>query len=107
MNEIKPKLMSTGPTPTSTDPWYRLRTDDNSPCIVLTGNYTFTALEHKLDLLSTELAMHAQDKNLAWDLTGIEQMDAVGTAVLWRAWQAQRPKRLQLRPEQKNMFERL
>lgn len=60
-----------------------------------------------MDLLSNELAMHAQDKNLAWDLTGIEQMDTVGTAVLWRAWQAQRPKRLQLRPEQKNMFERL
>lgn len=86
---------------------YQFRADDNPPRIILTGSYTLPALKHRLEALTGELAMHAQNENLCWDLTGIQQMDTVGSALLWRAWQARRPKHLQLRPEQESMFERL
>ena len=66
-----------------------------------------TALERVLEPLANELTQQAGNKNLYWDLTGIQQMDTAGTAMLWRIWKAQRPQYLQLRPEHEKMFKRL
>lgn len=87
--------------------WFQLCTIRGYPHIILTGNYTLAALEHVLEPLASELTNQARNQNLYWDLTGIQQMDTAGTAMLWRAWKAQRPEHLQLRPEHEKMFERL
>lgn len=91
----------------SLNTWYQLTTVDGTVQIVLTGHYTLVALGHSLDSLTDELARQAENQDLHWDLTRIQQLDTAGTAILWRAWKGQRPKRLQLRPEHEKMFARL
>lgn len=107
MNEPKPESMHARHSPHSTQQWYRLCTIEGFAHIVLTGHYTLTALEPMLKPLMNELGHQARNRDLRWDLTGIEQMDSTGTALLWRAWQAQRPGHLRMRPEQEKMFARL
>ncbi|MGZ0018746.1 MlaE family ABC transporter permease [Nitrosomonas sp. wSCUT-2] len=92
---------------TSLNSWYQLSTTDGSTQIVLTGHYTLVALGPSLESLSHELAQLAQNLDLHWDLTGIQQLDTAGTTILWRAWKGQRPKHLQLRPEHEKMLARL
>ncbi len=87
--------------------WYQLCTKEGSPHIILTGNYTLTALDSLLTPLENELSRAAENQNLYWDLTGIEQIDTAGTVMLWRAWKTKRPEHLQLRSEHEKMFERL
>lgn len=105
--ESKLELPATETTSPDLRAWFQLNTDTVPPRIILTGNYTFAALEHKLEALAGELAGYAQTGGFTWDLTGIAQMDAIGAALLWRAWGARRPERLQLRSEQQSMFERI
>ena len=92
-----------------TDPWYQLHSSKDGKdvsCISLTGNYTLSALECHLTTLTHELSGYAKNEELLWDLTKIHQMDTVGSALLWQAWRAKRPKHIQLRPEQQRVFER-
>lgn len=107
MRETRPKLMRTSHSHPALNQWYQLCTREGSQHIILTGNYTLTALEPILKPLTDELAGQARNKNLFWDLTGIQQMDTAGTVILWRIWQARRPGHLQLRPEHERMFARL
>ena len=94
--------------PTTMTQWYQLYSDGDSPCILLTGNYTLPTLTHDLKTLASDLtAVYARNKNLRWDLTGIQQLDSVGSALLWQVWQQQRPQNLQLRPEHEGIFARL
>ncbi|TXI18679.1 MAG: ABC transporter permease [Nitrosomonas sp.] len=87
--------------------WYQLSDVQGTQRILLLGNYTLSALEHNLEALTNELSRQAANTNLYWDLTGIRQMDSVGVTMLWRAWQAQRPKHIELRPEHEIMLDRL
>lgn len=87
--------------------WYRLSHEHGTQHIALTGNYTLAALEYTPEALAKELMQHAENPDLHWDLTGIQQMDSAGLAMIWHAWKAQRPEHIQLRPEQEKMFERL
>ncbi len=87
--------------------WYQLSNEHGTPRIVLVGSYTLAALEQVLGPLADELSKHATNPHLLWDLTGIQQMDTAGVTMLWRAWKAQRPENLQLRPEHEKMFARL
>ncbi|QOJ22027.1 MAG: ABC transporter permease [Gammaproteobacteria bacterium] len=87
--------------------WYQLYSQEGCASIVLTGSYTLTALKPVLKPLTDELSKQAKNPDLYWDLTGIGQMDTAGTAMLWRIWQARRPRHLQLRPEHERMFARL
>jgi phospholipid/cholesterol/gamma-HCH transport system permease protein len=96
--------MDTSNTPTQ---WYQLSNEHGTQRIVLTGSYTLAALESIFESLSKDLARHAGNPNLHWDLTGIQQMDSAGVAMLWRLWKAQRPTHIQFRPEHEKMFERL
>lgn len=108
MNEPKPELMHTSDPPANTmQQWFQLSTRAGLAHIVLTGNYTLTALEPILKSLMNELSKQAKNRDLHWDLTGIQQMDIAGTTLLWRVWKAQRPEHLQLRPEHEKMFARL
>jgi len=87
--------------------WYQLSNEHNTQRIILTGSYTLTALEHVLETLAIELIQQATNPHLHWDLTGIQQMDTAGVAMLWRVWKSHRPEHIQLRPEHEKMFERL
>ncbi|QOJ24977.1 MAG: ABC transporter permease [Gammaproteobacteria bacterium] len=87
--------------------WYRLSSEEGRTAIVLTGDYTLMALKSVLKPLTDELGNQARNQDLHWDLTGIQQIDTAGTALLWRIWQGQRPQHLQLRPEHEKMFARL
>lgn len=107
MNVTKHKLMRTNHFHKIMNQWYQLRTERGYPHIILTGDYTLAALEHILEPLASELTKQAKNRNLYWDLTGIQQIDTAGIAMLWRVWKAQRPEHLQLRPEHEKMFKRL
>lgn len=87
--------------------WYQLSNERGTQRITLMGSFTLSALEHVLETLVHELTQHAKNPDLHWDLTGIQQMDATGMAMLWRIWKAQRPGQIELRPEHEKMFERL
>ncbi len=101
-------MSSTPAAPTTMTQWYQLYSDGDFPCIILTGNYTLPTLTHHLKTLESDLtAVYARHKNLRWDLTGIQQLDSVGSALLWQVWQQQRPQNLQLRPEHERIFARL
>ncbi len=91
----------------SLNTWYQLTIADGFTQIVLTGNYTLAALGRYLESLTDELTQQAENQDLRWDLTRIQQLDTAGTAILWRAWKGQRPAHLQLRPEHEKMFARL
>ena len=104
MSITKPKSVHTPQTLTQ---WYRLSEDQGTLRILLAGSYTLSALERDLEILTKELSKQATNTDLYWDLTGIRQMDTVGVAMLWHAWQGQRPKHIELRPEHKKMLERL
>lgn len=87
--------------------WYQLSNEHDTQHITLMGSYTLAAMEQVLETLAHELTQQARNPNLHWDLTGIQQMDATGMAMLWHIWKAQRPGQIQLRPEHAKMFERL
>ena len=107
MNQPKPNSTRTSHSQKTMNQWYQLCTKQGYPHISLKGNYTLTALERVLEPLANELTQQADNKNLYWDLTGIQQMDTAGTAMLWRIWKAQRPEHLQMRSEHEKMFKRL
>ncbi len=97
-------------TRSSLSQWYKLINDHDHGAkrLVLTGDYTLTALRKVLADLAAELTQHqVNHTDIEWDLTNIRQMDSVGISLLWRVWQAQRPKFIQLRPEQEQMLVRL
>lgn len=89
------------------DQWYQLRTKNGLPHIFLTGSYTLAALEDILEPLTSELTNQAKNRDLYWDLTGIQQMDTAGVVMLWRVWKSRRPEHLQLRPEHEEMLKRI
>lgn len=93
------------PTPCST--FYRLVVEKGTPRLILIGTYTLATLEQHLSALAVEFTAYAQKKELCWDLTEIEQIDATGVVLLWQAWNKKRPEQLILRPEQENIFKRL
>ncbi|SEO76516.1 ABC transporter permease [Nitrosovibrio sp. Nv6] len=85
----------------------RVTGEDGASRLVLAGNCTLTALGKRLQPLAGELATHATDPELQWDLTGITQMDDAGAVLLWRAWAERRPRHLLLQPEHERLFNRL
>ncbi|MGG7054142.1 ABC transporter permease [Nitrosomonas sp. ANs5] len=99
--------MSFNPSTRTDDTWYRLVVQGERTCVQLAGSYTLMTLDRSLPGLARELTRLAAQSGVHWDLTGIQQMDYTGAAMLWQAWGGQRPKHLSLRPEQEKMFMRL
>lgn len=88
--------------------WYELISSHGVSHLVLTGDYTLTALKNVLAELANELTQHAsKGSEVEWDLTNIQQIDSVGISFLWRVWKSQRPAKIKLRPEQEQMLSRL
>ncbi len=87
--------------------FYRHVSENGSSRLILMGQYTLTALEQHLPVLTAEFSTYAKNKELYWDLTEIEQIDTTGIVLLWQAWNTARPEHLILRPEQENIFKRL
>jgi phospholipid/cholesterol/gamma-HCH transport system permease protein len=77
------------------------------PQLILSGKFTLSALEKRLQSLSAEITPFASDSNIHWDLTGIEQMDDAGALLLWKAWGKRHPQHVELRPEQERLFSRI
>lgn len=94
-------------TQKSSNNWYQLIHDDNSPRLLLTGDFTLPALGNRFKTLLSELGQHARNPELLWDLSGIHHMDTAGIVLLWKAWNAQRPINLILKPEQEKMLKRI
>ncbi|MFO7578943.1 MlaE family ABC transporter permease [Nitrosomonas halophila] len=99
--------MSFNPSTRTDDTWYRLVVQGECTCVQLAGSYTLMTLDRSLPGLARELTRLAAQSGVHWDLTGIQQMDYAGAAMLWQAWGGQRPAYLSLRPEQEKMFMRL
>jgi len=91
----------------SANGWYQLIEDDISRRLVLTGNLTLAALNHQFGHLLDELAQHAQNPDIHWDLTAIQHIDTAGMTLLWQAWGLRRPGHLALRPEHDKMISRI
>lgn len=99
--------MSFNPSNRTDDSWYRLVVQGEHACVQLAGSYTLMTLDRSLPGLARDLTHLAAQPGVHWDLTGIQQMDYTGAAMLWQAWGGQRPTHLSLRPEQEKMFMRL
>ena len=84
--------------------WCHLIHENDSARLLLTGDFTLAAIEKQFKALSSELSQHAKNSDLYWDLSGIHHMDTAGFVMLWKAWNAQRPHRLILRPEHEKML---
>ncbi|MBA3903349.1 MAG: ABC transporter permease [Rhodocyclaceae bacterium] len=65
------------------------------------------ALAPQYGRLAAELAAHAGDAGLAWDVSRIETLDSVGAMMLWRAWGRRLPMQLVSRPDLATIFERI
>ncbi len=94
-------------TEKSSNDWYQLITDGHSYRLLLTGDFTLAAINNKFKRLSAELGKHAKNPDLSWDLSGIKHLDTAGTVLLWKAWNAQRPNQLILRPEHERLLARI
>jgi phospholipid/cholesterol/gamma-HCH transport system permease protein len=81
--------------------------EDGASRLMLAGSCTLAALGQQLQPLSAELAGHATNPELHWDLTGIAQMDDAGAVLLWHAWGEHHPRHLVLQPEHERLFNRL
>jgi phospholipid/cholesterol/gamma-HCH transport system permease protein len=73
----------------------------------LSGDWKLMALAQQHARLSAELAAHAGDAALGWDIRAVEALDSVGAMMLWRAWGHRLPERFAVRPEQAPIFERI
>jgi phospholipid/cholesterol/gamma-HCH transport system permease protein len=67
--------------------------------LILHGTWTLAALSGRLREISRSLAEHGADRNVAWDLTGITQLDSLGSLLIWRAWGRERPSQVLMRPQ--------
>ncbi|HMV13465.1 MAG TPA: ABC transporter permease [Nitrosomonas sp.] len=88
-------------------PWYQLNTEGGIHSLKLTGSYTLGALNNEIKKLGTRLEYFANKPNVQWDLTGIETLDHVGLAMIWRSWGKQRPSQVLLRIDQEKLFDHL
>jgi phospholipid/cholesterol/gamma-HCH transport system permease protein len=99
--------LSTGFSP-SKESKPQLQIVDNKHVIVsgswrvdlLASRQTQTSLRSKFLIISHR-------KDIAWDLSQIEELDYIGALTLWSAWNKTLPGELKIRPEHETMFDRL
>lgn len=73
----------------------------------LSGDWKLMTLAPHYGRLAAELAAHAGDAGLAWDVSRIGTLDSVGAMMLWHAWGHRLPAQLASRPELAAVFERI
>lgn len=75
---------------------------------VLTGNWNVQALAIKGEVGRRRQALAAaksSSTSIAWDLSGVGMLDAVGAQLLWQYWDQKIPAGTQLTPGQQALFE--
>ena len=85
-----------------------LETDaDGRRWLRLAGEWRLMALAPRYAAIDAELAAHARDAALGWDLRGIASLDSVGAMLLWRAWSHRFPEHYAARDDLEPVFARL
>jgi phospholipid/cholesterol/gamma-HCH transport system permease protein len=97
--------MDASPPPSS--PHIEQHDQPDGPTAMLTGRWTAAELATGRTLGQTRSRLAALGPSAGWDLQGIERLDHLGAQLLWNQWGRQWPARLQLRPEQRSMLERV
>jgi phospholipid/cholesterol/gamma-HCH transport system permease protein len=82
-------------------------TDVTGGHCVLRGAWNLHSLQRKLAEFERELARIGAKPDCSWDLRGVDVIDHAGAMLLWRAWGRRKAARLELRPEQVHLFERM
>jgi phospholipid/cholesterol/gamma-HCH transport system permease protein len=82
------------------------RGEDGADDIALSGRWTLATLGGKGPALAARL--HRPDsQSVRWDCQGISAIDSAGAVLLWQTWGRRLPGQLVMRPEHRNLFERL
>jgi phospholipid/cholesterol/gamma-HCH transport system permease protein len=67
--------------------------------VVLRGDWHFRGLRRRYRALALRITDAARSHELSWDLGGVTRLDAIGAALLYRAWGGALPERIDLRAE--------
>lgn len=82
------------------------RDSDGILRIALQGRWNLVGTRARTQELLRELAFPAPS-DAEWDLTRIDDLDAAGATLLWRAWGGREPSGLRLRPGDEALFRNL
>jgi len=77
---------------------------NDSPSIVLKGDWTTLALAPKARDMSEQLRQWAAHPRASWDLSGMEKLDQTGALLLWRTWGRSFPATLVMPPPLQEHF---
>lgn len=79
--------------------------DDGTSCVRLSGDWT---LRHMLTSpqLQQKISKLAMNKALQWDMNSVDVLDSATALMFWRAWAAQLPMTLRIKPEHRHLLER-
>ena len=75
--------------------------------VVLSGDWTLTALRPVVGRSFKALKSASADPTLKWDLRQIETLDSTGGLLIWRAWGGDRRSSTQFKKEHAAIFERI
>lgn len=75
--------------------------------VTLSGQWSLRAPENDFAALKASLTPFFADPFTQWDLTGVEQLDTAGAAVLWEGWGAQLSAGVRRTEAQDALFQRL
>jgi phospholipid/cholesterol/gamma-HCH transport system permease protein len=100
------RMSESNSLPTNPPTLQRLRDSGGDRC-VLAGSWNLRSLEGRLGDFEGQLARIAADPECGWDLRGVEVLDHAGAMLLWRAWGRKLHARLEMNPEQAQLFSRM
>ncbi len=69
------------------------------------GHWTVQALRDKREVRRRQRALADAGTDAAWDLRGVDSLDAVGAQLLWEAWGRQLPARLEMSDTASDTFD--
>ena len=78
-----------------------------APAARVLGQWTAAQFARRGLVRQLEQQLQQAGRDAAWDLTAVEQLDHVGAQLLWDQWGRRRPDRLELRPAQHAVLERV
>lgn len=92
-------LPAESPTLAAPARWSLHGEPDGRARLQLAGRWTLGDIAPRFADLHRELAAHARDPALDWDLRAVESLDDTGALLLLRAWARHRPTAVALKPE--------
>jgi phospholipid/cholesterol/gamma-HCH transport system permease protein len=79
-------------------------TVDGRPWIVLSGDWTLSALSEPVTALRARLERYSGESS--WNLSGVTRLDSMGAVILWQSWGRRWPERLFASEEQRAILAR-